>query len=609
MTRSKPVSFCLLAASLGCHSAASETVAAEQPAKAGAGVKYEANWKSLDSRPTPKWFSQGKFGIFIHWGVYSVPAWGPKGTYSEWYLNALRNKRSKTRQFHNRVYGEDFKYEDFAPMFKCEMYDPDEWADIFARAGARYVVLTSKHHDGYCLWPSQHRKGWNSMDVGPKRDLLGDLTTAVRKRGLKMGFYYSLYEWTHPLYPSDLKRYVDEYMMPQFKDVVTRYKPSIIFSDGEWDHPHETWRSMELLAWLFNEAECRHDLVVNDRWGKGVRSVHGGYYTTEYGKHATRKMTTDHPWEECRGIGRSFGYNRNENIDDYITRTACIQLLIDMVSRGGNLLLDIGPTADGRIPVIMQDRLIAMGKWLKVNGEAIYGTTAGPYRRYPSWGRDTAKGNTLYLHVYDWPKTGRLTLSGLKNKVLKACLLADPKRRALPVTLDDKGRLVIDLTAQYPREHVTVLTLRLDGKPEVDERIYPRPDGSVLLHAATADTHGKNIRFEKEHIEKGNIGHWTDPKAWVSWEQVVLKPGKYDVALRYACEKGSEGSSFVIAAGDRKIEGKIAEQTGSWDAYKTVRLGQIQIDRQADYTITLKPTAKPGLAVMNLKSIELRPAK
>ena len=353
----------------------------------GATMKYEANWESLDARPTPEWYLDAKFGIFIHWGVYSVPAWGPKEAYSEWYWFNQRTRRDKaaTTSFHEKTYGKEFDYQDFAPMFKAELFEPAEWADVFVRSGAKYVVLTSKHHDGFCLWSSEDAnrtwgRPWNSVDVGPKRDLLGDLTEAVRARDIKMGFYYSLYEWFNPLWRSDRDRYVEEHMLPQFKDVVTRYKPSIIFSDGEWDMPAEKWRSEEFLAWLFNDSPCRDEVVINDRWGKGCRHKHGGYYTTEYGAGLAGAA---HPWEECRGIGYSFGYNRNEPLSNYKSARELLLVLVDLVSRGGNLLLDIGPTADGRIPTIMQDRLIRMGQWLEVNGEAIYGTRA--WKRSCQW--------------------------------------------------------------------------------------------------------------------------------------------------------------------------------------------------------------------------------
>jgi alpha-L-fucosidase len=186
-----------------------------------------------------------------------------------------------------------------------------------------------------------------------------------------MGLYYSLYEWYNPLWLTDKKRYVAEHMFPQLKDLVNRYAPAVLFTDGEWDLPSADWRSPELLAWLLNESPCREALVVNDRWGKECRHQHGGYWTTEY---TAGLPGGAHPWEEGRALASSFGYSRTESLEDYRTSQELVWMLIDLVSRGGNLLLGIGPTADGRIPVIMQDRLAEMGQWLKLNGEAIYGS-------------------------------------------------------------------------------------------------------------------------------------------------------------------------------------------------------------------------------------------
>jgi alpha-L-fucosidase len=350
---------------------------------------YDATWESLDKRPTPAWFTDAKFGIFIHWGVYSVPAYAPvipgKLAYAEWYWNALTNGRKPgakdpvqtgTWAYHQLRYGADFPYQDFAAQFRAELFDPDHWADVFQRSGAKYVVLTSKHHEGFALWPSKEASAtwgrpWNAVETGPRRDLLGDLTAAVRRHNVRMGFYYSLYEWYNPLYLTDEQRYIREHMFPQFKDAVTRYQPSIIFSDGEWDLTSAEWHTPELLAWLFNESPAKGEVVIDDRWGKDTRHKHGGYWTTEY----TAGMSgMDHPWEESRGMGFSYGYNRAERIEHYHTGRQLIAMLVDLVSRGGNLLLDIGPAADGTIPVIMEERLLQIGSWLKVNGDAIYGT-------------------------------------------------------------------------------------------------------------------------------------------------------------------------------------------------------------------------------------------
>ncbi|MGN6619357.1 MAG: alpha-L-fucosidase [Ilyomonas sp.] len=370
--------------------------------------KYEANWESLNKRGIPEWFHQDKFGIFIHWGVYAVPSYAPVipnsgESYAEWYWYRISEGNKNFRAFHDKNYGKNFQYQQFEPMFKAEMFDPKQWADVFKRSGARYVVLTSKHHEGYCLWNSAEAdrdwgRAWNAVTGTPQRDLLGDLTEAVRDEGLKMGYYYSLYEWFNPLWKADKKKFVTDHMFPQFKDIVTKYKPSLIFSDGEWDLSDTAWNSPELLAWLFNESPVAKDVVVNDRWGSNTRGKnHGATYTTsEYGSG----MDANVIWEESQGIGHSYGYNRNEQLDDYKTSHNLILMLIDIVSRGGNLLLDIGPTADGRIPVIMQQRLVDMGDWLKINGDAIYGTNAWKQSYQWSEGKMPDKKGESYMAGY-----------------------------------------------------------------------------------------------------------------------------------------------------------------------------------------------------------------
>jgi len=375
----------------------------------GNAQKYESNWASLNQRKIPEWFHQDKFGIFIHWGVYAVPAYAPvipnSGySYSEWYWQRIHEQQKDFKAFHDKNYGKDFLYPQFEKQFKAELYDPKQWAEVFKQSGARYVVLTSKHHEGYALWNSAEadrtwQRPWNAVTGTPKRDLLGDLSAAVKSAGLKMGYYYSLYEWFNPLWLQDKKRYVTEHMTPQFKDLVTRYKPSIIFADGEWDLSDTAWKSEELLAWLYNESPVKNEVVVNDRWGKNTRGKNTAstYVTSEYGSGMDANVT----WEESRGIGHSYGYNRNEQLKDYKTGKELILILTDVVARGGNLLLDIGPTVDGRIPVIMQERLAEIGDWLKPNGEAIYGTTAWKEPYQWSEGKMPEKKGASYMADYD----------------------------------------------------------------------------------------------------------------------------------------------------------------------------------------------------------------
>jgi alpha-L-fucosidase len=445
------------------------------------GQSFKPNWESLDKRPVPQWFADSKFGIFIHWGVYSVPAWGPTGDsigvydkYAEWYWNKLvqPGKTQKYfKEFHTKTYGPNFRYQDFAPMFKAELFDPEKWAEIFKESGAKYIVLTSKHHEGFTLWPSAQSWNWNSLDIGPHRDLCGDLTAAVKNKGLHMGFYYSLYEWFNPIYKSNFSEYVDEHMIPQMKDLVTRYTPDILWTDGEWDKSSKDWKSEEFLAWLYNESPVKDKIVVNDRWGSETRSKHGGFYTTEYGLIGEKEgidNTVPHQWEECRGIGNSFGLNRTESLSDYSTPKQLVRLLISTVSSGGNLLLDIGPAADGTIPVIMQQRLLEIGRWLKTNGEAIYNT-----RAFITTKRDieinqetnktiffTQKNKDVYILCLNWPK-GDVVLKGVAtdNKV-DAVLLGYDR----PVTVKKAGgNLIIMSPVLTPDDNQLAYVFKVSG--------------------------------------------------------------------------------------------------------------------------------------------------
>ena len=395
---------------------------------------YEPTWESLDSRLTPEWFQNARFGIFIHWGLFSVPGYTSKGKYAEWYWHQLQGDTANSKlskevyEFHTKNYGVDFEYPDFRKNFTCELFNPEEWTDIIKRSGAKYVVLTSKHHDGYCLWPNKeasisYNRKWNSVESGPHRDLVGDLSKAVRDAGLKMGYYYSLWDWFNPYWTKNqqdavvsgekqrveadsafikeseaaLNRYIHEVMYPQFKELVLKYEPALIFSDGDWWMDDEKWQTKPLLAWLFNNAPNIEELVINDRWGK-VRGKHGGYYSTEY-EPGFEGGTI--PWEECRGMGMSFGVNRLENIDDYRTTKELLFMLVDIVSRGGNLLLNIGPSADGTIPVIMQDRLLQMGEWLNANSEAIYGSES--WIKDAQWSRGKMPEFTKHDFHYGFP--------------------------------------------------------------------------------------------------------------------------------------------------------------------------------------------------------------
>ena len=371
---------------------------------------YQPKWESLDKRPTPQWFKDSKFGIFIHWGVYAVPGWSTKGNYAEWYQQGLQTTDTARQKFHKAKFG-NRTYYDLADDFKAELFNPDDWAKLFERSGAKYIVLTSKHHDGFTLWPNENANKtwgfpWNAKDIGPKRDLIGDLFKAVRKTSVHAGMYYSLYEWFNPLWKSDPKKYTTEHVWPQMKELINNYQPEVFWTDGDWDAPAETWKSQEFLAWLYNESPVKDKVIVNDRWGAGVRFNHGGIYTPEYQPDLDFE---NHDWEESRGMGYSYGYNREEDAWDYNSTQSLVIALIDKVSRGGNFLLDIGPDEHGKIPPIMQERLLQIGEWLKINGEAIYNTRRWKTPFQWSEGKRDYKGSNEYI-TGDWKTGGDIML-------------------------------------------------------------------------------------------------------------------------------------------------------------------------------------------------------
>ncbi|XP_065280903.1 tissue alpha-L-fucosidase-like isoform X2 [Dermacentor albipictus] len=394
---------------------------------------YTADWQSLDSRPLPAWYDDAKVGVFVHWGVYSVPAF-----YSEWFWwHWQMNRTDAVVDFMARNYRPDFTYPEFAPSFRAEFFDPYYWAHLFKKAGARYVVLTSKHHEGYALWPSNVSWNWNARDVGPRRDLVGDLARAVREAGgMHFGLYYSLYEWFNPLYQRDKAAgwtsddYVRAKVTPELRDIVETYRPDVIWSDGDWEAPDTYWNSTHFLAWLYNDSPVRNSVVVNDRWGINTSCQHGDVYACQ--DHYNPGKLVPHKWENAMPLykgddenaGGLWGYRRDVHVTRYLTIEELIYELVSTVSCNGNLLFNIGPASDGTISAAFEERLTQLGAWLTVNGEAVYGTRPWKHQKDPLashvWytskpgGGQPPAGPTVYAFVLKWPRGSNLTLGGLE---------------------------------------------------------------------------------------------------------------------------------------------------------------------------------------------------
>jgi alpha-L-fucosidase len=395
---------------------------------------YQASIESLNTHPLPQWYDDAKLGIFIHWGLYSVPGWAPltlvhaksadpwkTNPYAEWYYNTVRIAGSPTQAYNREHFGADHDYYSFAKTFDSESqkWNPAVWAQVFKDAGAKYVVLTTKHHEGFTLWPSATpNPTLPAARQHATRDIVGELTAAVRQQGLKMGLYYSGgFDWTFvpgPIISSETfestkpqSEAYGKYVDAQYRELITRYHPAVLWNDI--DYP-KSGHPMAIEADFYNAVP---DGVVDDRFG----IKHSDYTSPEY---STLKRISPKKWEECRGLGQSFGYNRAEGEAQTIAPDKLIYLLVDIVSKNGNLLLDVGPEADGTIPPVQMERLKALGSWLKQNGEAIYGTH--PWKRAEgktSEGVDvrfTRRGSTLYATLMGDIKGPAVTLTSLPVK-------------------------------------------------------------------------------------------------------------------------------------------------------------------------------------------------
>jgi alpha-L-fucosidase len=438
---------------------------------------YEPVLESLNRHPLPEWYADAKLGIFIHWGLYSVPGWAPlvhpehdfgsqdyilNNPYAEWYLNTMRLNGSPTQAYHREHYGASYDYYNFATTFNKETqkWNPDTWAKVFHDAGAKYVVLTTKHHDGFTLWPSSISNPTLLADrQHATRDLVGELTTAVRKEGLRMGLYYSGgYDWT--FVPGPIRNREDHqkvkpqseaygnYVDAQMRELIQRYHPAVLWNDI--DYP-KSGHPLEIMAEYYNTVPGG---VIDDRFGV----KHSDFKSPEY---QTLDKISPTKWEECRGLGRSFGYNRAEGEAETIPPDELIYLLVDIVSKNGNLLLDVGPEADGTIPPVQMERLQALGPWLKQNGDAIYGTH--PWKRAEGETaegmrvRFTQKDSAVYATFLGKPKATAVTLKALSPKAGSQIFLLGSVE---PLTWSQEGSDIrIHLPAKLPGKYAYVLKI------------------------------------------------------------------------------------------------------------------------------------------------------
>jgi len=424
------------------------------------------------------WWREAKFGMFIHWGLYAVPAGTWKGRkidgIGEWIMH------------NGKIPVAD--YQALTSQFDPVKFDADAWVAVAKAAGMKYIVITAKHHEGFAMFKSE-ASPFNIVDATPyKHDPLKDLAAACQKQGIKLGFYYSQdQDWTAPggaafgghwdkAQDGDFAKYLHTKVIPQLKELLTNYKP---FPAVIWFDTPTKDMTPELAAQILALLKERPGLIWNNRLGGGDK---GDTETPE--QHIPPTGFPGRDWETCMTINNTWGYRKDD--ENWKSTGILLHNLIDIASKGGNYLLNVGPTAEGVIPEPEVERLKQIGAWLKVNGEAIYGAAASPFPKAFSWGRVTQRGNRLYLHVFDWPKDGKLLLP-MKNEVAKAALLVDPQT-AFATTLGSEGA-EITLPASAPDPIASVVTVDLAGPvdPLPLPPIKQQADGSIQLRADDAD--------------------------------------------------------------------------------------------------------------------------
>jgi len=424
----------------------------------GEYAQASAEWERL-RRPVPAWFPDAKFGIFVHWGAYSVPAWAePVGElgavdeqtwfahnpYAEWYWNTVRVDGSPARAHHREVYG-DAPYDDFLDAWDACDFDPAEWAELFARAGARYVIPTTKHHDGIALWDAPGTGDRNTVHRGPKRDLVREIATAARNCGLRFGVYYSGgLDWSvsnlpaittskgvRTVRPTDAA--YNAYAYLHVRDLVDRFEPDVLWNDIEWPDAGKHALPFGLFQLLQHYYRTVPEGVVNDRWGTGYYD----FATSEYQAHLEAEKAP--VWQNCRGIGLSFGYNQVEDASHTLSGPDLVRHFVDVVSRGGSLLLNVGPTARGTIPELQRDRLEHLGAWMRRAGEAIYGTRPVEHGTAQAsatpWARWTQKGRRVWAIVEPGGKGPHSLALRARPEALElasASLIGGPRVQAHP---------------------------------------------------------------------------------------------------------------------------------------------------------------------------------
>lgn len=565
------------------------------------------------------WWRDARFGMFIHFGLYSTPAgtWDgkPVGGVGEW---LLQNARIDPIAYEKTL----------LPQFNPSKFDAREWARIAKDAGMGYVVITTKHHDGFALWDSA-ASDYDVMATPFRRDIMRELADAVRAEGLRMCWYHSIMDWHHPDYqprrewdarpvdPQSFPRYVD-FMFAQLKELLTNYGDiGILWFDGEWEGTwnHDWGKKTDDFV-----RSLQPRIIVNNRVDSG-RAGMEGFSADEHarGDYGTPEQTIPpngmpgKDWETCMTMNDTWGYKASDS--NWKSARTMIRMLCDIASKGGNFLLNVGPKGDGTIPAESVERLRRMGEWMRVNGEAIRGTTASPFPKQFPWGRVTMRSlhgqwqdvTRLYLHVFDWPADGTLRLDGIANEAFAPKVLGADDRTP-SVARDGDSLVVTGLGATPVDPDCTVVSLSVHGTPRVQAfMVRPAADGTVACMAADAIVTG-SIQYEDRFA---NLGWWRDMASEARWPLRLAGPGTFDATIDYAASAECGGTAeWMVRAGGKVVASGTAELPGrtGWGDFATVSLGRVDLPA-GDCEFVVKARRKNGDSFVNLRSVRMAPVK
>jgi len=597
---------------------------------------YQANWESLQAHKDPEWFRDAKFGIYTHWGPVTVGSEDcPHG--GQWYGKEMYEPKNPVFAFHKEHFGDQTKvgYKDLIPLFRAEKFNADTWADLFARSGAKFAGPVAVHHDNFAMWDSDITP-WNAMKMGPHRDITGELGKAIKARGLKFittfhhGFawryfepsfaydgadprYAKLYTTAHKPTDPPSKEFLDQWL-GMVNEVVAKYQPDMIWFDFELKKVITPEYQQKMFADYYNWAAAHQQESAVAHKFRDIRE-HTGILDFERGRE---DKLVPYPWLTDTVLADWF----NNKATPYRSLDYMVQVLVDIVSKNGCMLLDVSPAVDGTIPEPAQKMLLGMGDWLKINGAAIYGTR--PWLIYgegPTRGkgggfseqhdrnftaqdiRFTTKGAVLYAIALGWPADRKLnihTLAAPAGKITAVSLLGSN------AVLDWKqtvAGLEITLPEHKPCEHACALQITGEKLQPVapESALAPAADGSVLLEPSTATIHGAQLRVE---TNKGHeyLAAWDKPDEWLAWQIRFPGAGRYTASIEYSSANGASAVSLSLAG--QKYAATV-QPTDGWYAYQTVHLEPFSVPQAGKFDLELRVKDATAWKPVNIRSIKL----